>query len=803
MEKGGFCFNSEFGFLAMPSVGMRRNTRVFGARVLRSGRKLWTGKHSKTGDGEDWVGLLDDSVNGGGDAVQSKENGVRQGEDVALKGDESVDFGNGEEDSREPDDDVVEIGQNVDKMWGAFYTRKRKRVKNSKVSSSSADRMYGKQFSRKHCRKRIRGDINSDFSSVCGLIVESSSGSFWLSCFLSSVLRYIRRFRVTMDQISSFLSSESIDLVLSSHGVRFLKDCSSSSLTQGECRIYDTGCSVLSFSVHISAVPSSFMLLHSTLHLRFALCFNNHVNYPVSAKVHRYKMIIDEYTKFRNMNSDQMVLDDHQPPVTFCEDQPVNITKPSENKHSKSDTIATPKLPEKSLQLRCAITSRTIQKKRRSSLRSKRSSKNYSAFGIPTANRALVNDLFLDKQGRIPFTPLPSNRVINTPVQKNLKTNFKEVKSSVLGLTNDFDVSSCSANLLIIESDKGYREEGAVIKLEPSSSNQWFLSVTRDGSTRYSLKPQIIERPFSCNRFSHAIIWKDEGCNGWMLEFYNRQDWVVFKELHRKGSDRNFRIPAHVDAIPVPVVRDVPGYADNVSTPFERPHSSYISGKDDEVTRVLSSGKVIYDMDLDDEDWLNKFNNELSIGNEFVSMDSFEKIIFAFERGLYCSPDEYSDPKSAVDLCADLERREVLEAVHSYWLKKRKQRRSALVRVFQQFNNQSKRAQLLPKAVLRKKRSSKRLARCSTGRGKRHIFLKAMLAEQNKPDVESSLLKVQEAKAAAVRFEESAIQKRQRAQLLMQTAELATYKATMALRIAKAAQLSDSPENAASFFLLD
>lgn len=79
-----------------------------------------------------------------------------------------------------------------------------------------------------------------------------------------------------------------------------------------------------------------------------------------------------------------------------------------------------------------------------------------------------------------------------------------------------------------------------------------------------------------------------------------------------------------------------------------------------------------------------------------------------------------------------------------------------------------------------------------------------MAAEQNNVvDEETSILKVQEAKEAANRSEDGAILKRQKAQLLMQTAELATYKATMALRIAEAAQVSESSEAATSFFFLD
>lgn len=62
------------------------------------------------------------------------------------------------------------------------------------------------------------------------------------------------------------------------------------------------------------------------------------------------------------------------------------------------------------------------------------------------------------------------------------------------------------------------------------------------------------------------------------------------------------------------------------------------------------------------------------------------------------------------------------------------------------------------------------------------------------------MIKVEEAKASVNRHVELSIVKRQRAQLLMENADLATYKATMALRIADAAQISESPDAASDFF---
>ena len=68
-------------------------------------------------------------------------------------------------------------------------------------------------------------------------------------------------------------------------------------------------------------------------------------------------------------------------------------------------------------------------------------------------------------------------------------------------------------------------------------------------------------------------------------------------------------------------------------------------------------------------------------------------------------------------------------------------------------------------------------------------------------DEQNAMLKIQEAKAAVSRSEGLAVLNRRRAQLLVENADLATYRATMALRIAEAAQVAESSDAATSFFL--
>lgn len=74
-------------------------------------------------------------------------------------------------------------------------------------------------------------------------------------------------------------------------------------------------------------------------------------------------------------------------------------------------------------------------------------------------------------------------------------------------------------------------------------------------------------------------------------------------------------------------------------------------------------------------------------------------------------------------------------------------------------------------------------------------------AEHNAAEEQSAILRIQEAKASADKSVQLAILKRQRAQLLMENADLAMYRATMAIRIADAAGENLDLKQAADHFL--
>ncbi|KAK8671521.1 hypothetical protein V6N13_038115 [Hibiscus sabdariffa] len=439
------------------------------------------------------------------------------------------------------------------------------------------------------------------------------------------------------------------------------------------------------------------------------------------------------------------------------------------------------------------LTFRSSIQKRRSSLRRIRARN-------PISSGALMSDLISSRRNGIPFSSVVSKNKLRRSIRHSSPSDLSDVSSSISDLVSKVESESdslqCSANVLIIEPDRCYREEGAIVTLELSASKEWFLVVKKDNMTKYAQKANKFLRPPSFNRFTRAMIWT--GNDTWKLEFPNRQDWIRFKDLYKECSERN--VPASTcRVIPVPGVCEVSGYEDKPSVSFRRP-DSYISVDGDEVSRTLAKRTANYDMDSEDEEWLKKFNDEFFPGNvhcEHLSEDCFELMVDAFEKACFCSPDDHSNVIAAA---ADLGITGVVEAVHAYWSKKREQRRSPLLRVFQ--GHRVKKAPVVPQPFLRKRRSFKRQA--SHGRGKQPSFLQAMAIEHDALEEEDAMVKVEEARAAAAVSIETAILKRQRAQLLMQNADMATYKAMMALRIAEAASHTESPsEDAVGHVLVD
>ncbi|XP_028768392.1 uncharacterized protein LOC114726002 [Neltuma alba] len=764
----------------MPAVGMRRTTRVFGvvkgadsARVLRSGRCLWPesdeGKIRRGNDADEWLKPV--KTPGKGDAWP--RGVVKRRQEVALIGKHA--------DSGAKKTKSVKEGRSLrdrnvpSKMCRLVYSRKRK-IPVAESSDFSADggakqslkdnKRWGLHFSRRQRRK-----LSEENQSLLAFV------------FPGSGVRYIRRVGLTFKDLSAFILVEPLCGAYASHGIQFLQGPPTTKI--GICKFFGiTGFDPL-FSVDFSAVPLSFTHLHSAMlsrsFFRSFLLVNNLIS------VHSDDEMDSDCQEFESEQQHSCHSVKRAPAGSVAITSDGVEIKDNLLLHAPARGS---RIAGRNGQYRNISNSRGIQR-RRSSLR-KRKARNPSLLGVHKTHAALASDLGDGRKNNTPLTRVASRRKLRSLVHSYSPGSVKETSSSMVDSIEDLDSSLCSANLLVTESDKCYRVEGVVVTLEMSTSKDWLLTVRKDGLARCTFRAEKVMRPSSSNRFTHVIMFSLD--NGWKLEFDRRQDWVIFKNLYKECSDRNILAPV-AKFIPVPGVREVSGYADSNSITFHRP-DNYISMNDgDELSRALAKRTAIYDMDSEDEEWLKKLNNE---SQEHVSEDDFELMIDALEKAYYCNPDDFSDEKLPANLFRDLGTNGVLEAVHSYWMKKRKQKRSLLLRVFQ--GHQTKKAPLIPKPLLRKRRSFKRQP-SQFGRGKQPSVLQAIAAEQDALEEKNAMLRVEEAKASADKSMELAILKRKRAQILMENADLATYKATVLIRIAEAAQVAESTDVSAGYFL--
>lgn len=215
----------------MPSVGMRRTTRVFGvvkgvdgARVLRSGRRLWPGsgdsRFRRANDGDEWLHTM----------IKTTANNKNHHNHSSVKYKENVLPTHDSKSNPEAPAVDIQVPKRVknenlkdteNKMFGIVYSRKRKRVGGERQDDSG--KMYGIQFSRRQRKKHGDSDSFVGFERALLVIVLDGSYSSGLTPFLNSVLGYIRRASMRISELTAFLSSEPFNSAFASHGIRFLQ----------------------------------------------------------------------------------------------------------------------------------------------------------------------------------------------------------------------------------------------------------------------------------------------------------------------------------------------------------------------------------------------------------------------------------------------------------------------------------------------------------------------------------------------------------------------------------------------------
>lgn len=258
---------------------------------------------------------------------------------------------------------------------------------------------------------------------------------------------------------------------------------------------------------------------------------------------------------------------------------------------------------------------------------------------------------------------------------KRLPDNARSGESSPESL-------ACVANVLVTVGDRGWREYDTQITIDTDGQSDRRICVRLAEGTKYAHKVCQVLQPGATNRYTHAMLWK--GGPEWYLEFPDRSQWLIFKQMHDECYSHNIRA-ACVKNIPIPGVRLVDGHDDNVVVSFVRPQG-YLCHIGPDVKIALDESRVIYDMDSDDEDWISRWkkNQQSKISTVCeLTDDMFERVVDKFEKLAHTHNCNELTLDQMKELDMDNVPLDIIELIHDYWHDKRQTKGMPLVRHFQ------------------------------------------------------------------------------------------------------------------------
>lgn len=246
----------------------------------------------------------------------------------------------------------------------------------------------------------------------------------------------------------------------------------------------------------------------------------------------------------------------------------------------------------------------------------------------------------------------------------------------------DFECLSCDANVLITVGDKGWREYGSHVVLELFEQNEWKLSVKISGVTRYSYKAHQFMQLGSTNRFTHAMMWK--GGKDWILEFPDRSQWALFKEMHEECYNRNLRA-ASVKNIPIPGVHLIEENDDDVSEATFVRGTMYFRQLKTDFEMALDSSRVLYDMDSEDEEWFSNIRSSENYNGDLngITEELFEKTMDLFEKAAFAKLRDQFSPNEIEELALHVGPLCIVKIIYDHWHQRRQKKGMALIRHFQ------------------------------------------------------------------------------------------------------------------------
>ncbi|CAM6086156.1 unnamed protein product [Calypogeia fissa] len=291
-------------------------------------------------------------------------------------------------------------------------------------------------------------------------------------------------------------------------------------------------------------------------------------------------------------------------------------------------------------------------------------------YGIESVNGGIADGMETRKRRRKGSSP-------------NAVDDVDGISERSLRRSADPGWGSCTANVLITKSDRCIRETGATVELQLRHGNIYMLTVSIRGENQYALKADQPVATGTTNKFTHSMMWR--GGKAWSLEFVDRKQWQLFKDLHEECFQRNARA-ASVRHIPIPGVKPIQECAHS-GPRYVRPSLKYIRQYEGEA-EVAFASRIVYDMDSEDEEWLNQVNSEkLSArgtrSRAKVDEDTLEKVIDKLEKTSFIRHQDAMSAEVVAELCQGLGSQEAVKAIHSYWSEKRRRKGMSLVRYFQ------------------------------------------------------------------------------------------------------------------------
>jgi len=241
---------------------------------------------------------------------------------------------------------------------------------------------------------------------------------------------------------------------------------------------------------------------------------------------------------------------------------------------------------------------------------------------------------------------------------------------------------TCVANVLVTVGDRGWREYDTQITMDSDGQRERRICVKLAEGMKYAHKVCQVLQPGATNRYTHAMMWK--GGAEWCLEFPDRSQWLIFKQMHDECYSHNIRA-ASVRNIPIPGVCLVEVHDDNDLVSFVR-SEDYLGHVGTDVEIALDESRVVYDMDSDDEEWISNWRKFL-VGDDItaheLAEDLFERVMDKLEKFAYSHNCNELSIDQMKELNIDNVPLDIIEVIHAYWQDKRQKKGMPLIRHFQ------------------------------------------------------------------------------------------------------------------------